>query len=161
MEISFCPPSNNTKFCTCDSFAGIAWAKFCGGVQVGNGIRVKLSFCRKGIWLEKSWAKYRKISNIKCTLVGKEIVDRSDVVGALPVGAAPTTSSFSTQHLASMDCAKTNAEQSEKHLSFGDLVCLVLEIWRYAPGAYFTYAFSITIQFQFKFISLWFHSWLI
>ena len=30
------------------------------------------------------------------TLVGNKIVDHSDVVGALPVGAAPTTSSFST-----------------------------------------------------------------
>ena len=29
-------------------------------------------------------------------LVGHKIVDLSDVVGASPVGAAPTTSSFST-----------------------------------------------------------------
>ena len=39
---------------------------------------------------------YRKTSNIKCTLVGNKIVDHSDVVGASPVGAAPTTSSFLT-----------------------------------------------------------------
>ena len=39
---------------------------------------------------------YRQISNISCTLVSNEIVDHSDVVGASPVGAAPTTSSFST-----------------------------------------------------------------
>ena len=39
---------------------------------------------------------YRKVSNIRRTLVGNEIVDHSDVVGASPVGAAPTTSSFST-----------------------------------------------------------------
>ena len=39
---------------------------------------------------------YRKTSNIRCTLVGNKIVDHSDVVGASPVGAAPTTSSFST-----------------------------------------------------------------
>ena len=39
--------------------------------------------------------KYRKTSNIRRTLVGNKIVDRSDVVGASPVGAAPTTSSFS------------------------------------------------------------------
>ena len=44
---------------------------------------------------------YRKTSNISHTLVGNKIVDHSDVVGASPVGAAPTTSSFSTQHLAS------------------------------------------------------------
>ena len=46
---------------------------------------------------------YRKPSNISRTLEGDEIVDNSDVVGASPVGAAPTTSSFSTEHLASMD----------------------------------------------------------
>ena len=39
---------------------------------------------------------YRKTSNISRTLVGDKIVDNSDVVGASPVGAAPTTSSFST-----------------------------------------------------------------
>ena len=39
---------------------------------------------------------YRQVSNIRRTLVGKEIDDHSDVVGASPVGAAPTTSSFST-----------------------------------------------------------------
>ena len=39
---------------------------------------------------------YRKTSNIRRTLVGNKIVDHSDAVGALPVGAAPTTSSFST-----------------------------------------------------------------
>ena len=39
---------------------------------------------------------YRKTSNISRTFVGDRIVDNSDVVGASPVGAAPTTSSFST-----------------------------------------------------------------
>ena len=38
---------------------------------------------------------YRQISNISRALVGNGIVDHSDVVGASPVGAAPTTSSFS------------------------------------------------------------------
>ena len=37
-----------------------------------------------------------KVSNIRRTSVGNKIVDHSDVVGASPVGAAPTTSSFST-----------------------------------------------------------------
>ena len=40
--------------------------------------------------------KYRKTSNISRTLAGNKIVDHSDVVGASPVGAAPTTSSCST-----------------------------------------------------------------
>ena len=39
---------------------------------------------------------YRQVSNIRRTLVGNKIVDHSDVVRAKPVGAAPTTSSFST-----------------------------------------------------------------
>ena len=39
---------------------------------------------------------YRNTSNISRTLVRNKIVDNSDVVGASPVSAAPTTSSFST-----------------------------------------------------------------
>ena len=39
---------------------------------------------------------YRQVYNIRHTLAGNKIVDHSDVVGAPPVGAAPTTSSFST-----------------------------------------------------------------
>ena len=35
-------------------------------------------------------------SNISRTLVSNEIADHSDVVGASPVGVAPTTSSFAT-----------------------------------------------------------------
>ena len=35
---------------------------------------------------------YRQVSCIKRTLVGNKIVEHSDVVGASPVGAAPTTS---------------------------------------------------------------------
>ena len=50
-----------------------------------------------GMWLlihaEMKVDPYRKISNIRHTLVGNEIVDLSDVLGAAP---APTTSSFST-----------------------------------------------------------------
>ena len=40
--------------------------------------------------------EYRQVSIISRTLVGNTIVDHSDVVGASPVSAAPTTSSFST-----------------------------------------------------------------
>ena len=39
---------------------------------------------------------YRETSNIRRTFVGNKTFDHSDVVGASPVGAAPTTSSFST-----------------------------------------------------------------
>ena len=71
---------------------------------------------------------YRKTSNIRRTLGGNNIVDHSDVVGASPVGAAPTTSSFSTLHLASRDSAKKAARQYE--IKCWDLVRLLLETWR-------------------------------
>ena len=52
--------------------------------------------CKKDVTpLLTRWS-YRHVSNIRRTLVGNKIVDHSDVVGASPVGAAPTTSSFST-----------------------------------------------------------------
>ena len=41
-------------------------------------------------------AVYRQTFNISQTLVGNKIVDHSDAVGASLVGAASTTSSFST-----------------------------------------------------------------
>ena len=40
--------------------------------------------------------EYRQISNISRTPVCNKIIHHSDVVGASPIGAAPTTSSFST-----------------------------------------------------------------
>ena len=66
----------------------------------------------------KSWCHeiYRQVSNISRTLVGNKIVDHSDVVEASLVGAAPTTSSFST-YQASRDSAKTYARQYENLLS--------------------------------------------
>ena len=57
--------------------------------------------------------KNRETSNRRPSLVGNNIVDHSDVAGASPVGAAPTTSSFSTWHLASRDSAKKAARQFE------------------------------------------------
>ena len=39
---------------------------------------------------------YRRVSNIRRALVGNKIIDHSDVVGAYPVGAAPTTSEWSS-----------------------------------------------------------------
>ena len=58
---------------------------------------------------------YGQASNISRTLVGDKIAGYSDVVGASPVGAAPTKSSFSTEHLASMNQAKTTARWDEEH----------------------------------------------
>ena len=50
-----------------------------------------------------SLKKYHQTSNRSHTLVGNELVDNSDVVGASPVGGAPTTSSILTHNLASID----------------------------------------------------------
>ena len=59
-------------------------------------------------------------------------MDHSDVVGASPVGAAPTTSSFSTECLASMDWCKDNCKTRQETFKFWDLVHLILEVWRYS-----------------------------
>ena len=61
-------------------------------------------------WFQVSLTElYRKIYDMIRTLVGNEIVSHSDVVEASPVGASPTTSSFLTDHLASIDCAMIDA----------------------------------------------------
>ena len=62
---------------------------------------------------------YCQTSKISHTLVGNKVVDHSNVVGASPVTAAPITSLFSTQHLPSIDWAKTTARLDEKHLNLG------------------------------------------
>ena len=82
-------------------------------------------------------ATYRQTLNINCILVGSNIVDHSDVIEASPVGATPTTSSFSTENLASMDWAKTTARRDEKHSSLGirctNIIGLtVLSFWAWA-----------------------------
>ena len=72
--------------------------------SIANAMELRLSYTNpsicvtrpQGVDISPLWWSYRKTSNISCTLVGNEIVDNSDVVGASPVGAAPTTSSFST-----------------------------------------------------------------
>ena len=55
---------------------------------------------------------YRKTSNKRRTLVGNEIVDHSDVVGA----------SFN-----GLD--KDNCKTRQDTFKFCDLVCLILKIW--------------------------------
>ena len=84
---------------------------------------------------------YRKTSNISRPLVGNKIVDNSDVVGASPVGAAPTTSSFSSYHLASRDWAKTTARGDRKPLSLGIWCDLY---WRFYGRFQFLYQLGST-----------------
>ena len=87
----------------------------------------------------------RKMSNIRCTLVGNKIVDHSGVVGASPVGAAPTTSSFSTWHLASRDSANPLRES----FKCWDLVHLILTHWgRDKMDAISQTTFSITFSWM-------------
>ena len=81
------------------------------------------------IYLNHHWSggvdKYCKTSNISRTLVGDKIIDPSDVVGASPVGAAPTTSSLSTwlQWI-----GKDNCKTRREPFKFWDLMRLVLDM---------------------------------
>ena len=65
--------------------------KFTVGPQSANSVYTLCHY-----YASRCLSTCREISDISHTLVGNEIVDHSDVVGASPVGAAPTTSSFST-----------------------------------------------------------------
>ena len=85
--------------------------------EAGDLIR-RLAHCDVTIMYYSFAYPYRQVSNIRRTLVGNYIVDHSDVVGASPIGAAPTTSSFWTLHLASKDWPKTTSRRDENHLSF-------------------------------------------
>ena len=62
-------------------------------MEYGISHELNIVFCCALFW--NGQKTYRKTSNIRHTLIGNKIVDHSDVVGASPVGAAPTTSSFS------------------------------------------------------------------
>ena len=60
---------------------------------MGKNLQKHVDFyiLHQALFLVNVKTKYRQASNTRRTLV-----DQSDVVGASPVGAAPTTSSFST-----------------------------------------------------------------
>ena len=87
--------------------------------QMSENLSISVKHLKYSQMPLKRSAIYRKVSNIRRTLVGNKSVDHSDVVGASPAGAAPTTSSFSTYHLVSMDWAKITARRDEKHSCFG------------------------------------------
>ena len=77
------------------------------------------------VWCERG---RQQASNIRRTLVGNKIVDHSDVVGASPAGAAPTTSSFSTGFIG---LGKDNSKTRRETVKLVDSVRLILEILRY------------------------------
>ena len=112
----------------------LAWWLFIGHILLWGVIT-------KTVWTSAmidiySNGNYRKTSNkIRRTWLGNKIVDHSDVVGASPVGAAPTTASFSTWHLASRDSAKTATRQYDIFLKV-EIWCLILETLRYIPCIY-------------------------
>ena len=92
-----------------------------------NALRNKASIIRSSLimssYLISGWYEiYRQISNIRRTLVGNKIIDHSDVVGASPVGAAATTSSFSTCSFNGL--GKHNCKTRQETFKFWDLVTL-------------------------------------
>ena len=99
----------------------------------------------------------RQTSNIRRASVGNKIVDHSDVVGASPVGAAPTTSSFPFLTLGFNGLDKDNCKTRRETFTFWDLVWLILEVWL-RDGKFFGSAAgwidistSVTTIFRLKF----------
>ena len=81
---------------------------------------------------------------MRCSFVCNWIVDQSDAVGASPVYAAPTTTSFSTSHLALICCTETTASLFHKHLSFLDLVHLYYRFY----GTFFSWPSTVHFIFH-------------
>ena len=79
------------------------------------------------VFKEIQWT-YHKTSNISRTLVCNKIVDHSDVVGAAPVGAAPTTSSYLTPGFNGL--GKDNCKTTQETFKFWDLERLIKEVLR-------------------------------
>ena len=71
---------------------------------------------------------YRQIFNTCHALVGVKFVDHSDVVGASPAGAAPTPSTFSTQHMAQW-IGQRQLQDEKETFKFGDLERLTWLTW--------------------------------
>ena len=66
-------------------------------------------------------AEYRETSNIRRSLIANKLVDHSDVVGASPVGAVPTSIVILdlTPDFNEIEKKKTTGRLDEKHLRFG------------------------------------------
>ena len=69
-----------------------------------------------------------QVSLYKCTIVCSKLVDHSDVVGASPVGPAPTTSFILDLTPGVNGLGKDNWKTRRESLKFWDLVWLILEI---------------------------------
>ena len=79
------------------------------------------------IW---SYPQYCQTSNVRCTLIGNKIVDHSDVVGALPVGAAPKYIFILNLTLGFNGLGKDSCKTRWETFKFWDLMWLILEIWQ-------------------------------
>ena len=82
---------------------------------------------------------YRQTSNISGTLVGNKIDDRSNVVGALPVGTAQTTMYIFVLDLspAFNGLDKDNCKTRRETFKFRELVRHILDIWGYIANTSF------------------------
>ena len=67
-----------------------------GAMLTACSLLLPATNCSQHKYSHQAIYDYCQPSNISRTLVGNKIADHSDLVGALPVGAAPITSSFST-----------------------------------------------------------------
>ena len=76
---------------------------------------------------------------MRCTLEGNKIDDHLDVDGASHV-SAPDTSSFLTEHLASIDCAKTTARWDQKNVCCGSWCDLY---WRFDSNCCFIFQSTV------------------
>ena len=79
------------------------------------------------------WKPYHQTFNISDTLVGNKMADHSGVVGALPVGAAPTMFSYLTLHLTPgfNGLGRDNCKMRWETFKCWDLVWLILDVWQY------------------------------
>ena len=80
---------------------------------------------------------YRQTSNIS-TLEGHEIVDPLDVVGASSVGAAFNYVFILELTTDLNGLGKDNCKARRGTFKFWNLVCLILEVWRYTRFIYST-----------------------
>ena len=135
------------------------WSTFCSG-YMGNSL---VPFSSKPLHQHECWSAksygihlrtisqryaiyYLRTSNINWTLVGNEIVDHSDVVGASPVHAAPTTfhSRLNTRHQSiGEDICKMRWETFQCWA----LVWLILEVWLTTKNSE-NHQFSIAVTFH-------------
>ena len=93
--------------------------EFASGAQL-----TKWSLFHVKAWRRTNEEPLRQTSNIRRTLTDDKSIDNSDVVGASPVGAAPTTSFGLTPVFNRL--RKDNCNTRRETFKFWDLVRLIL-----------------------------------